>query len=96
MPNMMITPALQEAMRRRVGQQPSFAGVQGGAPQANQPAPGNPLMAQGSMSKGGFGGLNAPGTQMASEPGRKQLTKSAPGEAELIIKALASRLNKLQ
>ena len=93
---MQITPELQEAMRRRVGQQPSFAGVPGGAPQANQPVPTNPLMQQGTMSRGGMASLTGSSSpQTASQPGTQQLAKSAPGEAELIIKALSDRLKRL-
>ncbi len=77
------TAAIQEAFRRRAGQLPSTAGIQGGAPAVNTPSPGNPL-------------TSAPGLpSSASDAPTAQLAKSQPGEAEIILKALISRLKSL-
>lgn len=82
--------ALQEAFRRRAGQAPSSAGI--GAPVANAPTPGNPLtVAPGAPAAGS---APQPPQSMTEEP-RKQLAQSQPGEAEIILKALTKRLDKL-
>ena len=75
--------ALLEAFRRRAGGQPSSAGISGGAPVANAQSSANPLM-----------GMNNPNPSM-SKPGMDQLSKSQPGEAQLILKALTNRLRQL-
>ena len=80
----MDTSALQEAFRRRASLGPrSTAGIPGGAPVANAPSAQNPLARL------------APQGPSMSAPGAAQLGKSAPGEAELIIKALSQRLKNL-
>lgn len=88
------TPAIMEAMRRRVGQQPNLTGI--GAAVGNQMTPANPLAQRGAMGPGAMSGVNAPQPPaMASQPGREQLPQSKPGEAELIIKALSDRLKRI-
>ena len=80
--------AAMEAFRRRAQLgPPSAAGMQG----ANlNPAAINPqqVMAQ-------RGGVSPQPPETMSQPGIDQLQKSQPGEAELIIKALISRLRDL-
>ena len=87
--------ALQEAFRRRAGQQPSSAGIPGGASMANQQTPQNPLAALASKSSiqspAGLGGgapSGSPQPGSMTQPAREQLEQSRPGERELIIKAL--------
>ena len=79
------TSAIQEAWRRRAGQQASTAGLPSGQanlnPQAQTP---QQVMTQ--------GGQSLQPLQSMSQPGMDQLQKSAPNEAELIIKALIQRL----
>ena len=84
--------ALQEAFRRRSGQQPSSAGIPGGAPSANAVTSQNPL-AQFAAQNMQAQGQGLP--QSMSEPGIKQLKESQPGEAEIIVKALIQRLRTL-
>lgn len=75
--------ALMEAFQRRQG-----GGGGGPVPQGPTPAP------QG----GGAGGPQSGGQggpQSMSQGGIDQLQKSAPGEAEIIIKALIQRLKSL-
>lgn len=84
--------AIQEAFRRRAGQAPSTAGIPGGAPTANAPTPGNPLTVAPGASPAGT--APQPPQSMTEEP-RKQLAQSQPGEAEIILKALSKRLDKL-
>lgn len=84
--------AIQESFRRRAGQAPSTAGIPGGAPAANAPTPGNPLTtAPGAPAPGS---APTPPGSMTEEP-RKQLAQSQPGEAQIILKALTKRLDKL-
>lgn len=84
--------AIQEAFRRRAGAEPSTAGIPGGAPAANAQTPGNPLtVAPGAAPAGS---APQPAQSMTEEP-RKQLAQSQPGEAEIILKALSKRLDKL-
>lgn len=81
--------AAMEAFRRRAGQQPSTAGFPtGGAnlsPGATSP--------QAVMSSRQGGAPQPP--QMMSEGGIDQLKQSRPGEAEIILKAMANRLRQL-
>lgn len=80
---------IAEAMRRRLGQQPSGAGLQaqsGAAPSGV----GNPIQQQ---------GMNR--MQTAASPGQQpqgmfgSLQQAKPGEGELIVKALIRRLQDL-
>ena len=91
-PQGLDTSALQEAFRRRSGQVPSSAGIPGGAPVANQPSAQNPL-AQFATSQLPAQGAGLPSS--INETGINQLQKSAPGEAEIILKALIQRLRSL-
>lgn len=79
-----------EAFRRRAGQQPSSAGLPGGAPVANTVTAGNPLAGLGPT---GGSGAPMPPQSPTQEP-IKQLKQSRPGEAEVIVKALVDRLKK--
>src|SRR3990167_8676244 len=91
-PQGLDTSALQEAFRRRTGQIPSTAGIPGGAPVANQPSAQNPLA---SFARTQLPAEGAGLPQSMSEGGIQQLQKSAPGEAEIILKALIQRLRSL-
>ena len=83
--------ALQEAFRRRASLgPPSTAGMTGGAPVANRQATGNLLATMGQAPV--QGNVPKPPPNM-SQPGMDQMKKSAPGESELIIKALSARVN---
>ena len=88
-PNGLDTSAITEAFRRRMGAQPSTAGLPTGQanlnPQAQTP--------QQIITQGGNQGLQP--LQNMSEGGVQQLQKSAPGEAEIILKALIQRLRNL-
>jgi len=77
--------ALKEAMRRRMGQRPSAAGIPGGAPAANVQSPTNPLSRLPTQQLGG---------SMSAGP-TEQLAKSQPGEAMTILKALINRWKNL-
>jgi len=82
----MDTSALMEAFRRRAGQQPSTAGMSGANlnPQAGTPQ---------RVMQSPLGQAPKP-SQPMSQPGIKQLGQSMPGEAQLILKALISRLKQ--
>ena len=86
------TSAIQEAWRRRSGQAPSSAGIPGGAPTANQPSAQNPLA---SFAQAQLPAQDAGLPASMNEQGIQQLQKSAPGEAEIILKALIQRLRSL-
>lgn len=93
MPPRDITPELQEAFRRRAQLgPPSTAGIQGGAQTANRLSAVNPLAS--SVPPSTLGQAPQPPNTM-SQPGVEQLGKSAPGEAEIILKALIQRLRNL-
>lgn len=80
-----------EAMRRRLGQQPSGAGLamQRGASPSNMA---NPIQQQGMnrMQPAQGGGQQQPQGMFGA------LQKSKPGEGELIVKALIRRLQNLE
>lgn len=86
---------LNEAMRRRYGnQQPSSAGVPGGAPVANAITPQNPIAQTGEVpgqtqaKQGGASGF-------PSGDGVDVLKSQNQGEGMFIVKALTDRLKKL-
>jgi len=89
------TSAIQEAMRRRAGQQPSSAGI--GATVANSPSAQNPL-ASSSRQPAPTGGpitsnpkQSNPFTAMAIA-GVKQLGETSPDDIEVLLKAIIQRL----
>jgi len=87
------TASVQEAFRRRASLGPeSSAGIPGGAPAANATSAQNPL-AQFAQQAAPPSGVQAPAQNM-SQPGVDQLGKSMPGEANIILKALISRLKQ--
>lgn len=80
-----------EAFRRRAGQQPSSAGIPGGAPVANTISAGNPLSSSVPPSS-----ISAPQPpQSATQEPIKQMQKSIPGQDDVIIKALIDRMKKI-
>lgn len=90
-----VSPAMGEALRRRMGQQPSGAGIpnQSGAAPSNQ---GNPVQDQGlnrmpmvqSQMQGPEGGDS-------TAEARKIVENALPGEAQMILKSLTKVLDRL-
>lgn len=92
-----LTPEIAEAMRRRAGLLPSSAGIQGGADRTRSVA--SPVNQSGQSGSQPVGqGLLPPDPSMANPTaGAQSMMRDAkPGEAQLIIKALTKRLDKLQ
>lgn len=87
--------AIQEALRRRAGLGNSSAGV--GAPAMN--APMSPTTMQGMtptpppnpMTQG----MGVPAGSTPSDGAISAMNKAQPGESQMIVKALISRMNKM-
>jgi hypothetical protein len=88
-------PLVMEAIRRKAGMGDSGAGVPGGAPVANSPAPSNPVAQQGMTPQQPAPTPEAPSGPFASSSATSALSQALPGEANLILKSLTKTLDRL-